>query len=86
MTNKTTVTEDLGSVDHLSLPQAAALLNVSQPFVLSMIEKGELPARTVDDQLLLSRAAVLAYKADLRAKALQALEEIAAIDQELGLR
>jgi len=86
MRNKNTVTKGAGSVNNLGLSEAAALLNVSRPFVLSMIEKGELPARKVDDQFLLPRAAVLAYKADLRAKALQALEEIAAIDQELGLR
>lgn len=66
--------------------QAADLLNVSRPYLVGMIEKGTLPARMVGNQRRLPLKDVLAYKADIKAKAYEAMKEIAAIDQELGLR
>jgi excisionase family DNA binding protein len=66
--------------------QAADLLNVSRPYVVSLIGKGMLPVRMVGNQRRVPLKALLAYKAENTAKALDALEEISAIDQELGLR
>jgi excisionase family DNA binding protein len=66
--------------------QAADLLNVSRPYVVGLIDKGVLPARMVGNQRRLPLKDVLAYKMETRARALDALEEISAIDQELGLR
>jgi excisionase family DNA binding protein len=60
-------------------------LNVSRPYLVRMIEKGTLPARLVGNQRRLPLKDVLAYKADNRAKRLKTLEELAALDQELGL-
>ena len=70
----------------ITAQQAADLLNVSRPYVLAMIEKGTLPARTVGNQWRLPLKDVLAYKTENRAKRREALREMAALDQELGLR
>jgi excisionase family DNA binding protein len=70
----------------ITTQEAADLLNVSRPHVVSMIEKGELPARLVGNQRRLPLTEVLAYKAQNRAKRLDALREMTENDQELGLR
>ena len=66
--------------------QAADLLNVSRPYVVSLIGKGVLPVRMVGNQRRVPLKELLAYKAESTAKAFDALEEMSAIDQELGLR
>jgi excisionase family DNA binding protein len=65
--------------------QAAAILNVSRPFVVGMIDKGLLPVRMVGNQRRIPLRDLLAYKADNRAQRHKVLEELAAYDQELGL-
>ena len=70
----------------ITTQQAADLLNVSRPFLIGMIDKGELPARMVGNQRRLPLTDVLAYKAANRAKRLEALAEMTKLDQELGLR
>jgi excisionase family DNA binding protein len=65
--------------------QAADLLNVSRPFLVGMIDKGELPVRMVGNQRRLSLKDVLAYKADHFAKRSKSLEQLVAYDQQLGL-
>ena len=70
----------------ITTQQAADLLNVSRPYLVGMIDKGELPARMVGNQRRLPLADVLAYKAANRAKRLEALRELTELDQELGLR
>jgi excisionase family DNA binding protein len=62
------------------------LPNVSRPYVVGLIDKGVLPARMVGNQRRVRLKDVLAYKAETRAKRLVALEDMAAIDQELGRR
>jgi excisionase family DNA binding protein len=70
----------------ITTQQAADLLNVSRPYLVGMIEKGTLPARMVGNQRRLPLKDVLAYKTENRAKRREALRELAALDQELGLR
>ncbi len=70
----------------ITTQQAADLLNVSRPYLVGMIDRGELPARKVGNQRRLPLKDVLAYKADNRAKRLDALREMTEIDQELGLK
>lgn len=70
----------------ISTQQAADLLNVSRPHVVTLIDKGLLPTRMVGNQRRLPLKHVLAYKAENRAKRLDALAELSALDQELGLR
>jgi excisionase family DNA binding protein len=69
----------------ITTQQAAELLNVSRPFVVGLIGKGLLASRMVGNQHRLPLKDVLAYKADNRAKRHKILDEMAAIDQELGL-
>jgi len=70
----------------ITTQQAADMLNVSRPYLVGMIDKGQLPARMVGNQRRLPLAAVIAYKRDNEAKRHDALTELAALDQELGLR
>jgi excisionase family DNA binding protein len=65
--------------------QAADLLNVSRPHLVSLVDNGTLPARLVGRHRRLLLRDVLTYKADLFAKRSKVLDEIVAIDQELGL-
>lgn len=74
------------SETELTTQQAADLLNVSRPFVVGMIEKGQLAARMVGNQRRLPLKDVLAYKKDNEARRSAALDELAKLDQELGLR
>jgi excisionase family DNA binding protein len=70
----------------ITTQQAADLLNVSRPYLVGLVEKGELPVRKVGNQRRLPLADVLEYKARTRANRLEALRELTALDQELGLR
>ncbi len=69
----------------LTTQQAADLLNVSRPYLVGLVKSGTLPARMVGNQRRLPLKDVLAYKADTRARRREALRELAALDQELGL-
>jgi excisionase family DNA binding protein len=69
----------------ITTQQAADLLNVSQHFLIGLIDKGALPASIVGKHRRVSLHDVLAYKADQFSKREQALDEIVANDQELGL-
>jgi excisionase family DNA binding protein len=69
----------------ITTQQAAELLNVSRPYVVGMIDRGELPVRMVGNQRRLPLKDVLTYKAENRAKRLETLQELAAQDQKLGL-
>jgi len=69
----------------LTTQQAADLLNVSRPYLVGLIRDGTLPARMVGNQRRLPLKDVLAYKTATRAKRREALRELAALDQELGL-
>jgi excisionase family DNA binding protein len=71
--------------EEITTQQAAELLNVSRPYVVSMIERGQLPARMVGNQRRLPLKDVLAYRAENRAKRRATLDKLAALDQELGL-
>jgi len=65
--------------------QAADLLHVSRPYLVGMIEKGELPARMVGKQRRLPLKDVLAFKKDNEAKRRKVLGELVTHDQKLGL-
>jgi excisionase family DNA binding protein len=69
----------------ITTQQAADLLNVSRPYLESMIDNGTLPARMVGNQRRLPLKDVLAYKAENRAKRRETLRQLTELDQELGL-
>ncbi len=69
----------------ITTQQAASLLNISRPHLIGLIDKGLLLARLVGNQRRLPLRDVLEYKSANRAKRHKILDEMAAIDQELGL-
>lgn len=70
----------------ITTQQAAELLHVSRPYVVGLVDEGKLPAHTVGKQRRLFLKDVLAHKRRIETKRREALRELAALDQELGLR
>jgi excisionase family DNA binding protein len=69
----------------LNTYEAARVLKVSHPFLLSLLEKGEIPYREVGTYRSIKYADLMAYKRENEQKRLKSLEELSALDQELGL-
>jgi excisionase family DNA binding protein len=69
----------------LSTQEAANLLNVSRPHLVSLLEKNELPYRKVGAHRRVLASDVLAYKASLLDKRNKALDELTAMSQKLGM-
>jgi excisionase family DNA binding protein len=69
----------------LTTRQAADLLNVSRPFLIDQLEKGLIPYRKVGAHRRVMFQDVLTYKQKMDQSSVKALEELSALDQELGL-
>ncbi|HEU0015093.1 MAG TPA: helix-turn-helix domain-containing protein [Longimicrobium sp.] len=80
----------------ISTTDAAALLGMSRPTLINVLDAGEIPFRWIGSHRRLSRSAVLAYRARLargeagpvrprRSDRLRALEEMAEATDALGL-
>jgi excisionase family DNA binding protein len=65
--------------------EAADILNVSRPFVIGLLEKGEIPFRKVGTHRRIPLAALLGYKGKTDAIQDEALDFLAAQAQELKL-
>ena len=69
----------------LTTQEAADYLNVSRPYVVALIEQQKLPARKVGTRRRVAFEDLVRFDAQDRARRRAALDELARIDQELGL-
>jgi excisionase family DNA binding protein len=69
----------------LTTQQAADILNVSRPFLIEQLEKGAIPYRKVGTHRRVMLKDLMEFKLTMDRNRLTALEELSAMDQELGL-
>ena len=65
--------------------QAAAFLDVSRPFVIKLVRRGELPCRMVGKHRRIPTGALRDYKAKMFREARSAADEMTRMAQDLGL-
>jgi excisionase family DNA binding protein len=69
----------------LTTQQAADLLNVSRPFLVKLLDEGKLPGRKVGAHRRVLFRDLMAYKKHNEQQRLKFLEELSALDQQLGI-
>jgi excisionase family DNA binding protein len=69
----------------LTTQEAADLLNVSRPFLVQLLEKGDMPFHKIGTHRRVRYQDVIAYKSRIDSERRKALEELAAQGQALGL-
>jgi excisionase family DNA binding protein len=68
----------------LTVQQAADLLNVSPPYLIDLLERAQIPHRKVGTHRRILCQDVIAFRQKTDAARLKDLEELSALDQELG--
>ncbi len=71
--------------EEMTTTQAADFLDVSRPFVIKLIDRGELPCRMVGKHRRVPRKALLEYRKKMFVQARKAADEMAQTAQSLGL-
>jgi len=69
----------------MTTTEAATFLDVSRPFVIKLIDRGELPCRMVGKHRRIPRPALEEYREKMFRQAREAAREITQISQTLGL-
>ncbi|ALG66736.2 helix-turn-helix domain-containing protein [Beggiatoa leptomitoformis] len=69
----------------LTTQEAAELLNVSRPHLVSLLEKGEIPFHKIGSHRRVLAKDIIEYKKNLRTNRLQALNELTTLSQTLGM-
>lgn len=69
----------------LTTQQAADLLSVSRPFLISLLEEGKIPFHRVGTRRKIRFQDLMAYKAQSHEESLRALGELASQAQEAGM-
>ncbi len=69
----------------LRTQEAAELLGISRPHLVKLLDEGRLPSWKVGSHRRVRLDDVLTYREERTAARLQALQELADLDQELGL-
>ena len=70
----------------LTTQQTADFLNVSRPYVVGLLERGELPHHKVGTHRRVRFSDLMAYREAQLRKSKASLAELAKLDQESGLR
>ncbi|MGL4174470.1 MAG: excisionase family DNA-binding protein [Dermatophilaceae bacterium] len=71
--------------EEITTQQAANLLGVSRPYVVGLVDRGDLPSRRVGSRRRLKLSDVLLYREIDQARRLDAVKALAAEAQELGV-
>lgn len=69
----------------LTSQQAADVLNVSRPFLIKLLEQGQIEFRTVGTHRRIQAESLMRYKTRNDAQRRDAASELAAMTQEMGL-